>query len=117
MDSHAILSALKRASIREIDVAGIKVYIRGLTGKERYDFIQRGKAWKAGDESQRITEAELCSWAMCNADGERIYENADALADTDGHSLETIAAAILDASGLSAAAQARAAGESPASPS
>lgn len=116
MDRHAILSALKRATLKEIDVAGIKLKIRGLTGAERLELVDRQIMAKE-DRTKRLSDAELCSWAICGDDGERLYQNGDELAGVDGEALETIALAILEASGLTKAAEERAAGESPASPS
>lgn len=116
MDRHAILSALKRATLKEIEVAGAKFHIRGLTGAERMRLGDRIIAAKS-DPSQKLPDAELCSWAICGPDGERLYQDASELSEVDGAALETIARAILEASNLTNDAQERAAGESPASPS
>lgn len=116
MDRHAILSALKRASLKEIEVAGIKLHIRGLTGAERFDLATRTKGAKDGD-GKFVTDAELCSWCMCGPDGERLYQDAQELANVDGHALEQIARAILEASQLRTEDGERALGESQASPS
>ncbi len=115
-DRHAILSALKRATVREIDVAGIKLHVRGLTGEERRELVTRNLAAKE-DRTKQIADAELCSWAMCDPEGGRLYQDASELSSVDGKALETIALAILEASGLRDEDQERAAGESPASPS
>lgn len=115
-DRLSMLNALKRASIREIDVAGIKLFIRGLTGAERLELVSRQKASKDGGPP--LTDAELCSWGICTSDGERLCKDGDAeLAGVDGKALETIALAILDASGLTPEKKDAASGESPASPS
>jgi len=116
MDRHELLSALKRATIRELEVGGAKFHIRGLTGAERIELMARNKAAKE-EGGKPFTDSELCSWAICSPEGERLFKDATELGDVDGDALATIALAILDASGLTTGAQERAAGESQASPS
>ena len=116
IDRLTMLHALKRASIREIDVAGIKFLIRGLTGAERQEFVARQAAAK-DDPSKKMTDHEFCTWGICDPDGERMFKDGDELSGVDGKTIETIALAILDASGLTPDAKETASGELPASPS
>lgn len=115
-DRHALLSAFKRATVKEFEVAGVKFHIRGLTGAERMELATRNKAFRA-NEGKPLSDAELASWAICSPEGERLYQDAAELEGVDGKTLETIALEILEISGLRDDSKERAAGESPASPS
>lgn len=117
MDSDALSTAFKRVRIREIDVDGIKIQMRGFTGKERLDFVRRVKAFKDGDQTQFMSDADICALAICHPDGKRRFESGAEIEDWDSQALETIAHKILELSGLKDDSQERAAGESPASPS
>ena len=91
-----ILTALKTVSVRQIDVAGLQVHVRGLNGSERRLLIERAKS---GDPIQSHELAALC---LCTPEGGTLFttEQAAQLAEVDAASVEAIATEILSASKL-----------------
>ena len=96
-----ILKALRTASLRKVNVAGLDLYVRGLTGAERRLLAERAK------DGTPLQPYEVAALAVCTDKGERFFTEAEAaeLADVDGGVIEKIAEAVLRASGLLPEAQ------------
>jgi hypothetical protein len=91
-----LMAALRVATMRKVEVAGLSVYVRGLTGGERKLLMQRAK------DGSPLEANELVVLCACNEKGDPIFSEADAAAlDTvDGGCLNRLAEQILSASGL-----------------
>lgn len=91
-----VLKALRTASLRKVEVAGLEVWVRGLTGAERRLLTERAK------DGNSLQPYEVVGLAACTDNGAPLFSEAEAaeLANVDGGSVEKIAEAILKASGL-----------------
>lgn len=105
MSAQDILKTLRTVSLRKVEVAGLTVHVRGLTGAERRLITERAR------DNDPMQAYELAGLACCTDSGGRLFteEEALALADVDGASVEKLAEAILKASGLLPEAQEEAA--------
>ncbi len=95
------LKAAKVATVRKIEVLGMPLHVRGLTGPERRLLVQRGKA---GDPMEAH---EIVAMGACNEEGDPLFtvDQVIELARADGQVVESVAREILDASGLLEGAQ------------
>lgn len=91
-----VLKALRTASLRKVEVAGLDVWVRGLTGAERRLLTERAK------DNTPLQPYEVVGLAACTPEGKPLFSEAEAaeLADVDGAAVEKIAEAILKASSL-----------------
>jgi hypothetical protein len=96
-----LLSALRVASLREVEVAGLRVHVRGLTGAERKLIADRAK------DGSPVQAHELAALCLCDEQGRAMFtaDQAASLADVDGAAVEKVATSILEASGLVPEAQ------------
>lgn len=100
-----VLAALRTASLRRVEVAGLELHVRGFSGTERKLLIQRAKD---GNPLQANEVVALCA---CTEKGDPLFtiEQAEALDGLDAGCLEQIAEQVLEASGLTAKARDQAA--------
>lgn len=93
-----ILAAFRKASVKTIQVEGLDVTIRGLTGGDRVAFnLAIEEAKKAG---QVVPDYLVAFYGWCDSEGVRLFERPEELADIDGNVLQVIALEVLRASGL-----------------
>lgn len=98
-----ILAAFRKASVRTIQVEGLDVTIRGLTGADRMAFnVAIEEARKAGTV---VPDYLVAFYGWCDSEGVRLFDKAEELADIDGNILQVIALEVLKASGLYAGAE------------
>lgn len=93
-----ISSTLSKASVKALDVAGVTLYVRGLTGAERV-LLQKWAAEAQGG-GEPVADFRIAALGLCDAEGVRLFEDEADVAKLDGATLGVIAKAILDASGL-----------------
>lgn len=91
-----VLRTLRVASLRKVSVAGLDLYVRGLTGAERVLMVQRAK------DGSPFTAHELAALALCDEHGAPLFtsEQAAELGAVDGLAVDAIATEILRASKL-----------------
>lgn len=91
-----LIAALRKASIRPVNVAGLDVFVRGVNGLERQLIIQRAK------DQNPLTAAELAALCVCDENGTPLFtsEQAADLAAVDAAGVEEIGKAVLTASKL-----------------
>ena len=96
-----LLKALRTVSLRTVEVAGHTVHVRGLTGAERKLLLDRAK------DNDPLQPYELAGLAACDGEGKRLFSSEEAaeLADVDAAAVDKIAAAVLEASGLTPGAK------------
>ena len=97
-----ILAALRTASVRQIEVAGLALNVRGLTAAEMMLVQQRAK------DGTPVTDPEVVALCVCDDDGKPVFtpEQASDLANVDGGAITAIARAIVAASAASETAEA-----------
>jgi hypothetical protein len=93
-----ISSTLAKASVRPITVAGVELFVRGLSGAERVHLQKWAAEAEAGGEP--VSDHRVAWMGLCDADGVRLFDQVDDVAVLDGASVSEIAKAIIDASGL-----------------
>lgn len=71
-----LIAALRRAAIVEIDVRGVKLLVRTMTGAETTAFSNAGIAFARG-EGEPITDAELLLRHLVDEDGAPIAASVD----------------------------------------
>lgn len=95
----AIAAALSpRASVRPLQVDGLSLYVRSMTGAERVQ-LQRWQA-EAATGGDPLTDSRVAALGLCDEHGERLYSDPAALAALEGAALARISRAVLRASGL-----------------
>jgi len=97
-----ISTTLARATVRPITVAGVELYVRGLSGAERVTLQRWAAEAEAGGEP--VSDFRVAWLGLCDADGVRLFEQPDELGVLDGSSVSEIAKAVIEASGLSSGA-------------
>jgi hypothetical protein len=97
-----ISSTLSKTSVKSLDVAGVTLFVRGLTGAERVVLQKWAAEAQAGGEP--VADHRIAALGLCDADGVRLYDDEADVAKLDGAALGDIAKAILEASGLTDAA-------------
>jgi hypothetical protein len=99
------LATLKKASVRPATVAGMDVFVRGVSADERALLISRARA------DNPLQAKELVALCVCDEAGDPVFTEADvaALGAADGDCLEKLAHDILTASSLVPNAEAEAA--------
>lgn len=101
-----ISSAFAKASVRQIEVHGLTVYVRGLTGAERVQLQQMAGAAQQGGEP--LADYKIVALGLCDSEGARLFDNPQDVSNLDGMILDKLAKEILEASGLSQTAVAEA---------
>lgn len=91
-----VLAALRVASLQEAEIAGIKLFVRGVTGAERKLIIERARGGSPLDSWELV---QLCA---CNERGDPLFtrEQVAELANVDADALEKLGEQILRASKL-----------------
>ncbi|MEY4402184.1 MAG: hypothetical protein RIR91_219 [Verrucomicrobiota bacterium] len=93
-----IVAAFKKAAVRQVEVAGVAIHLRGLTGSDRVAFNQAIEESKKTGEP--VPDYLVAFWGMCDSEGARLFATPEECADFDGNTLQTIALEVLKASGL-----------------
>jgi hypothetical protein len=91
-----ISSAFSKASVRELEVQGVKLYIRGLSGGERVTLQQWASEASKGGEP--LADYKVVSLGLCDAEGVRLFDDPLEVAKLDGAVLSQLSKAILEAS-------------------
>lgn len=94
----SVLDRLRVASVRQIEVAGLSLHVRGLTGAERMQLQE------AAADKRAFADFQIAAMGLCDESGARLFESADDLAQLDGVALAEIARAVVEASGLATGA-------------
>lgn len=94
-----ISSTLSKASVRQLEVHGVTVYVRGLTGGERVQLQQLAAIASNGGEP--LADYKIVALGLCDAEGTRLFDDPSEVAILDGAVLAQLAKAILEQSGLS----------------
>jgi hypothetical protein len=89
-----ILAALRTASVRKVEIAGLTLNVRGLTAAEMLLVQQRAK------DGNPMTDPEVVALCVCDEDGKALFSCGQAaeLANVDGGSVSAIARQIVAAS-------------------
>lgn len=98
-----ILDRLRRVSVRRIEVGGLELYVRGLTGAERLEVQMAATA--AGNGGPPLSDFRVAALGLCDESGARLFDNPDDVAALDGAVLARIAREVIEASGLSEGAR------------
>jgi hypothetical protein len=93
-----ISSTLSKTSVKSLDVAGVTLFVRGLTGVERVALQKWAAESQAGGEP--VADYRIAALGLCDAEGARLFDDEADVAKLDGAALGEIARAILEASGL-----------------
>jgi hypothetical protein len=93
-----ISSAFSKASVRQLEVHGVSVFIRGLTGGERVQLQQWAAEASSGGEP--LADYKVAALGLCDAEGVRLFDDPLEVAKLDGAVLSQLSKAILEASGL-----------------
>ena len=93
-----ISSTLARATVRPITVAGVELFVRGLSGAERVQLQKWAAEAQGGGEP--VADHRIAQLGLCDAEGARLFDSVEDVAALDGEALSQIAKAILEASGL-----------------
>jgi hypothetical protein len=91
-----ISSTFSKASVRELEVQGVKLYIRGLSGGERVTLQQWASEASKGGEP--LADYKVVSLGLCDAEGVRLFDDPLEVAKLDGAVLSQLSKAILEAS-------------------
>jgi hypothetical protein len=91
-----ISSTFAKASVRELEVQGVKLYIRGLSGGERVTLQQWASEASKGGEP--LADYKVVSLGLCDAEGVRLFDDPLEVAKLDGAVLSQLSKAILEAS-------------------
>jgi hypothetical protein len=97
-----VSAALAKATVRPIVVAGVELFVRGLTGAERVQLQKWAAEAQGGGEP--LSDYKVAFLGLCDADGVRLFEDEGSLAVLDGSAVSEIARAVIEASGLTAEA-------------
>lgn len=98
-----IVDTFRRASVRQVEIGGLKLYVRGLTGGERIQLQQMAAEAQQGGEP--LADFKVAVLGLCDESGARLFEDAKDLANLDGAVLAEISKHIIEASGLGEAAR------------
>jgi hypothetical protein len=93
-----ISSTLSKASVRSLELHGVTVYVRGLSGGERVQLQQW--AAEAGAGGEPLADYKVAFLGLCDAEGVRLFDDPLEVAKLDGAVLADLSKAILEASGL-----------------
>lgn len=93
-----ITSTLSKATVRSLEVHGVTVYVRGLTGGERVQLQQWAAEASKGGEP--LADYKVAFMGLCDADGVRLFDDVADVAKLDGAVLAELSKAIIEASGL-----------------
>jgi hypothetical protein len=97
-----ISEGLARATVRPLTVAGIALFVRGLSGAERVQLQKWAADAKVGGDP--LSDYRVAFLGLCDADGLRLYDDEAEVAKLDGAAVSEIARAVIEASGLTAEA-------------
>lgn len=93
-----ISSAFLKTSVRELEVEGVKLYVRGFTGGERVTLQQW--ATEAAKGGEPLADYKVVALGLCDAEGGRLFDDPLEVAKLDGAVLSQLSKAILEASHL-----------------
>lgn len=93
-----ISSAFSKASVKQLEINGLTVYVRGLTGAERVQLQQMATAAQNGGEP--VADYKIVALGLCDSDGVRLFDDPEQVAVLDGAVLAKLAQAIFEQSGL-----------------
>jgi hypothetical protein len=97
-----ISEGLARATVRSLTVAGVALFVRGLSGAERVQLQRWAADATAGGEP--LSDYKVAFLGLCDADGARLFDDEAEVAKLDGAAVSEIARAVIEASGLTAEA-------------
>lgn len=104
MDRDTLLAQLKSASIREREIRGVTLRIRGMTLAERREFFDRTERFqKTGEADPSITDAGIVARYVVDEHGAPIFDVDTVEAELGAEIVSEIGLAIFEASGLGAA--------------
>ena len=86
-------NALRKASLREVEVAGVKLHVRGLTSRERMELVRMQK-------DGTVTDFQVAFWGLAKPDGSRYFDSVEDAAESDGALIAEIAMEVMRASKL-----------------
>lgn len=97
-----VSATLAKVTIRPLIVAGVELFVRGLTGAERVQLMKWSAEAQGGGEP--LSDYKVAFLGLCDADGVRLFDDEASLAVLDGGAVSEIARAVIEASGLTGSA-------------